>query len=704
MMEQTGFVRMFGQYTTEMLGKMREDLGLSMPVEALRFCAGYYRKELKRDPAIEELRLLDGMFVRASSSVAAVSIDELLTNDDFVARTYADMMNKRSACAQNPTSPVVLEELPRLINRYLERCGKRVDVGSYATVMEDLLAAPLSGAGDTRILPKGSRFCLRAIKRCTLPPSAGDWLILLRPSMDQSDESYRFSLGRLLEDPALEGHLHAVSPVGNMGLLKTILSLTNGVTLDLAFLSRKVETLSLSNLNNGFEGELLVRIPKESSKLWRSRAEAMGLQIAVFGAITNEEAVQIFSARKKLYEWKTSFLRSLVHLEPIKAHLANEENTLCKISLSCEDPLQNAYIAKTSAPKEELCRVVGERLFSASLTAPEDRFFFHGLYAALLSVSVLAASGCSYQSADLSFSILCPLKGPHKEAYGETVSALLGLYRAQAELAIPTRSVSFAEDADLLHPVLSVFASANGTSIPSRLVGEGNGIYLLRPVIGEQGIPDFGALRKLLAELTEWRKNGVSASARVLCGETVAQAINEMETEAFCASVECDPALLEEACPFGILVEVSEELPYTLIGRVKGKEPETAENDSPLNRLPGELPLWGAAPEIVLLSKPCDADAYALASRLTDKGADVKIFTEGSKEADLLPRAILSARALLLCGEVTLPKDARMHLALETLRRAGGLCISLGSKNQDADLTLLEGFLEEELDQLCAIL
>ena len=397
-------------------------------------------------------------------------------------------------------------------------------------------------------------------------------------------------------------------------------------------------------------------------------------------------------------------MRSLVHLEPIKARLANEDNALCKISLSCEDPLQNAYIAKTSAPKEMLCRAVGERLFSASVTVPEERFFFHGLYAALLSLSTLAASGCSYQSADLSFSILCPLKETHKETYGETVSALLGLYRVQAELAIPTRTVVFAEDPDLLHPVLSVFASANGTPIPSRLVGEGNGIYLLRPVIGERGLPDFGALRKMLAELTEWRKSGVSASARLLCGETVAQAVKAMENEVFCASVECDPALLEGNCPFGILVEASEELPYPLIGRVKGKETETKEDASPLNRLPSELPLWGAAPEIVLLSKPCDADAYALASKLADKGADVKIFTEGSKEVDLLPRAILSSRALLLCGEVTLPEDARIRLALETLRRAGGLCISLGSKSQDADLTLLDGILEEELDQLCAIL
>ena len=77
----------------------------------------------------------------------------------------------------------------------------------------------------------------------------------------------------------------------------------------------------------------------------------------------------------------------------------------------------------------------------------------------------------------------------------------------------------------------------------------------------------------------------------------------------------------------------------------------------------------------------------ALAAYLEERGAQVSLFAEPEKDATALSRAILTTQTLILCKNARLPETRQMEFALNSLRRAGGILLSL-SKN-----TAPEGFI-----------
>ena len=103
-MEFSGFVKYFGSYTTEQLEKTKQDLKLEMPIELLAPMANHYRTHEKRDPYIDELMLWDALYSSNADSAYSVAATELLTNDTFVAETYADLMAKRKLLRPNAKS------------------------------------------------------------------------------------------------------------------------------------------------------------------------------------------------------------------------------------------------------------------------------------------------------------------------------------------------------------------------------------------------------------------------------------------------------------------------------------------------------------------------------------------------------------------------------------------------------------------------
>ena len=102
-MENKGLVRGFGSYTATQLEKTRAELGIRMPISLLARCATYYRNYLKRDPSVEELKLLDLFSARLGTSPGALSLTALASPDEFVLQTYTDCLRKRKTV--KPSAP-----------------------------------------------------------------------------------------------------------------------------------------------------------------------------------------------------------------------------------------------------------------------------------------------------------------------------------------------------------------------------------------------------------------------------------------------------------------------------------------------------------------------------------------------------------------------------------------------------------------------
>ena len=58
-MVYNGYVINFGSYTPQQLEQVKKDFKLTLPLSKLQLCSNYFKKQEKRDPAIEELLLLD---------------------------------------------------------------------------------------------------------------------------------------------------------------------------------------------------------------------------------------------------------------------------------------------------------------------------------------------------------------------------------------------------------------------------------------------------------------------------------------------------------------------------------------------------------------------------------------------------------------------------------------------------------------------
>ncbi len=698
-MKESGYIRSFGAYTAQMLEQTKKDLRIQMPVEALAFCAAYYRTELRRDPTIEELHLLDGLFASTMENALVYAPTELFTNDAFVAQTYADLMEKRRACTANLNAPATLEELAQLLPRYLERTGKQKKPEGVHLQVEDTASVDHCTSKQALLFAKDSRFCMRVSPQCKATESAGDWFVLLRPTQGQTDAEFRFAVGTLLSAQPLAEQIQACHALHEGGLLAALLKMTGGAKLETEHLAKTQEPLPLQFLIDGYAGDYLLRISKSSAPLLRKTADELKLSVAVFGVATNDAFLEIKRSEERLI-WKASFLRSLVDLHPVKAYLANEGASTGEIRLFSGDVQQNPYFSDRPEPLSDAVSQEGDILFSTASAAPESSFFLHGLYTAIAPICALAASGVSYEDLTLNYGLSLPKACLNEEHFGECISSLLGIYRAQAEFATPSSSVLLLNEDAKAHPEIAVFAAGKGTLLPSFFTTSGSRVYLLRPIMQENGMPNFDSLRQLLRTLLSWNRGGILRAARLVCGELLTDAVLGMRQGGRYCLVENGDILFSPACSFGILVESDAELSATFIGKVAAKEEALTKTEYLLPLDPARF-IWKSEPELVILAAKRDGYASAMAKRLSDEGARVTLFSSPYTNEEAIARAMLSARAVLLCGNAALPQNPQTLFALDTMRRAGGACIALGKDKKEADLYLPDGLSAQNLALLC---
>ncbi|MBO7274665.1 MAG: hypothetical protein J6V22_07395, partial [Clostridia bacterium] len=135
-MESIGIIRGFRNYTPQQLDQMGRDLKLSMSPQRLSYCASYYRNAA-RDPLIDEMKFLDCFISAQSSLVSSYAPVSLMTNDEFAARTYADMMQKRKTLAPNASYPCTLSEAFGLTTAYLAYAGKPSKYPHFDLLLEN---------------------------------------------------------------------------------------------------------------------------------------------------------------------------------------------------------------------------------------------------------------------------------------------------------------------------------------------------------------------------------------------------------------------------------------------------------------------------------------------------------------------------------------------------------------------------------------
>lgn len=661
----TSPIRNFGKYHNEQFEKMRDDLGIAMSAEALASCAAFYARA-KRDPMLCELSLLDRL-AALPTPPAATGFSQLDTNDEEMAKTYADMMNKRRELRPEANAPATAGELFFLADAALSRGGKERELNGVSASLSEI---DLRSVGSGSVGAVGSSAILHVSdgSRSLGKATVGDVFLLIRRG-DLSPRAFRKVMNKSVGDPAFLRPLHGIFRIDARGVLPLLLSVTAGLYLDLNRMGFGRET-SPEMLAGELEDDWIAVLPKENAAEVLRAITSLGMQGTMFAAITAGAQTVIVTSERKQLSFETAFLRGLNATHPVSAILKDETDTDPIAHLPLYD---NAcrYFADEQ-PIEEVVNIEKVTVSVASATVGSAPFRT-ALITSLAPVLTLAAFGADYSEARLAVDLAVP----QKTDCGELLATILGVYRTQAELGIPA-SAKQLRTAQTDRISLTVFSIAKSAERPSRhFTAAENGLYLVSVPMDDNGIPDFPLLRKMLTDLTSVARKKNILSAKVLVNEAITDALHAMRGNGLFAKL-TDPAVVSGgALPIAVLIEAQEKLPFARIGTVAETDAKTA-SDAAFFRLPcGNGLIFRETPEAVILADPNDADAQIFAERLIGRGLHVTVFAPDEQGA--LSRAMLTANAAFVCGAVTWEETAQIAFARSVLEQNGGGLVSIGS-------------------------
>ena len=680
---------------------MRRDLGLRMPSMLYSVAIDYYKSEERREPSPEELLLLDRHSAILSKSRHSASVSELLTNDSFVAATYADMMEKRRAINPNHNNAPLLSELLELADTYLARSGKTA-VSSSGLSLESIGSRSVS-SNAARLCTENAAFLLRIMGANSQPCAEKELLLLLSP-LDAEGE-VDAPLSNVLADRENPLQYKELLPIGDMGLLAELLALPLGVEISSSRLLRNHTSL-ISALTDLHIGDYILRIDPTTFEDTAKRLQSVGIRATAFASLSKNHRITVRSNGEETVSLSKEFLSRFYLFDRLNALLEDE-------SATPNAPIFQKPLTAGASKYLDFCDFLptvtsldGGVIVSAASSVPTSDYFLNAVDTALAAIFSLAASGVPYTEQALAVGLAIPKNYRDPARLGAIVSMILGLYRVEAELAVRTVKSRISTVESDASPALSLFSLASGNTSSDHFSAEGGYVSMLAPTFESTGLPNFEVLRAMLAYLTELAQSGRLKGVRILAHEPLLDALDSMQTATLGYRLN-DPNTANGRTPrLAILCQTAEPIDAELLGTVVMK-------DEALEKADAEISLESAMsclipsehPAFVLYSSRADRDADLLAEQLANFDVKlVRIYANEEHENIHLCRAILTSQVLIVGADVELPSTQSVRFAVGTLARAKGQILypardSLSAKTKG--IAVPKGFEEKMLRDLC---
>ncbi|MBQ8310216.1 MAG: hypothetical protein IJX80_04285 [Clostridia bacterium] len=699
-MNYRGVIRNFRNLNPDQFPKLKEDLELSMHDTVLAYCVSHYQKNELRDPYIDELRMLDRLSVFLNEDINSLVPTELFTNDDFVAQTYADLIEKRKAVNPNASYPCTLTEAARLASMYLFRSGKSNALRAASLIPENMTDNCFFPNRSCISAPE-SAYRLRVLPFHPSTPQKGDLLLLLTPRDHQPPLSFQKQTEELLDCNELLPYLKAVYTVRHGGLLRELLEITNHLWVDLSAFSPLRIPLPMTVLTDQYHGCRILRIAESALSDTLKMIKERNINVCTFAQITDDAKYTFSRGREETFTVNPQFMRLLFRYKEISVKLPDETRVpMSPIRHRAVTERASKYLSSADFINRDDAVTLNGVACAAASSSPRQALFKSAVYTALAPVFALSACGIDYSDQLLSIGMEFPKNHTDPTVAGECVSEILGLYRVQAELGLPAQAISLHTNAELTHPSITVFSVAEGEALRGSFSDSGHFVYCVCPQTETNGLPSFSSLRRLMTRLTQLGREKAICAMRVLCNESVTHGLQLMR-HTYSYRLSDSEIASEGALPFAILLESDRKLEFRQVAITARCNPQP-------QSIPCELPKLSLAanradmPEITLLSQKSDSDAQALASLLYARGATVRCFVGTAPEIPELARSILCSQVFILCKGQKLPQDDRVAFALDTLKRAGGCVISFNTTVDPSFIGLPNGISEEILMKICS--
>ena len=326
MMKNISVISGFSRYNTEQFLRLKVLLGLSMPVDSLRFCAQYYASA-GRDPYSDELQMLDRLSAILEESPLGVILPEVTVKEKSAGATYRDLAEKHRAVSPRQTRPMTLPEAAGVANAYLQRSGKAVP-DCFLSVTESVSGTDVPALKNCVLTPDGKQRLRFFSPEPSAEASQRSLLALLIPKDGQNPLSFgRAAEAFLVSDP-VGTYLQGAITVPAEGLLSVLLEHVESAWIDLSALRLLNLPANLTALNNHYAGCRLLRIPESAVGRLREDAAAAGLEVSVFAAVCRNGCFTFSRSRKETFSLQSDFLSRLFHYKEQTAVLPEEGTAL----------------------------------------------------------------------------------------------------------------------------------------------------------------------------------------------------------------------------------------------------------------------------------------------------------------------------------------------------------------------------------------
>jgi phosphoribosylformylglycinamidine (FGAM) synthase-like enzyme len=448
-----------------------------------------------------------------------------------------------------------LAETLNVANEVLD--SKKKSRSSVFSFIEDT-RNDIDASGNSSVVNQNSAYRLRMLPLSNSPASAGDICILLCPLEKDSQKKFREKVAALLQNNEIMQFVKDVAQVGDGGILKQLLTMTQGVHIHLPALSLDGNPIPATNLCSRFWGCYILRLSQKQWNLASAPLGRSGVRAIPFATTLQKNKVVFARNKQSSFAIDTRFLHSLNSYKEVCVKLGSESIRPISVRLGEITELHsNSYVA--------------------SSVTPANSYYRTAVWSVLASVLSLCACGVPYRKQKLTTAIEIP-KNLSSNDIGKYLSAVLGLYRAQKELELTSKSNTFVQrNKDASAPMFHIWAVGKKIkTIPNQFSKKRSFVYVVTPPWDEIGLPDFAAFQKTANFVAKLARKGKIRSCRVFSCEKIADGIRQMSGDYTC--VFSKNAMFEEdKLPLYILIESRKRLPWQRIGKVRQVDDDSAQ-------------------------------------------------------------------------------------------------------------------------------
>lgn len=472
----------------------------------------------------------------AKKNAKNIHISSLETDSKDAFETYMDLVRKRSIITREQNAPIPLCAAAGVANEYTRITRKRTP--------QLLSVSELYKKDGAPVFPMTDELC-----KLNLKLVGGTALVLLSPTEPMSEAKYSRAVENFVTCEGFSDKVILARRISHGGIISALAEISSGALVDISAIPDMPNEPSLLHLVSEHRGKFILAIRRAHIEFSSAIAEYYGLSLSYFAKVIQGEKLLFVPANNISDTVDLPLVRTISSTAvPMTVNIEEEAAPAESLPLVFEarrstETRENAY---------GTIYLRNNSVSSVCATEIGDAPFYSALRTALCAALPIIASGVRRD--DISLKVRYTLgDSVSEESLGESLAAMLGVYRVMSELYLSGESsVEYTSESD---PSVAVaaFSSSKNTKVLKKLIKANSGVYLLSFDDADSAMPSFESFRAMCDFYRSCVDNRYVLSAAAVNG-SIADTLRTMKSEFECKTADSAEPFLNSHV-LGIIVE-----------------------------------------------------------------------------------------------------------------------------------------------------